>query len=162
MNTEIANNIPRELPIAMLTESPTNPRRNFDEGFLKGLDSSIQSQGVLASLLVRPKDQRYEIVFGAQRFRAAQIAGKEIVPVEIRDMTDAQVMEAQLVENLQRRDVHPLEEARSFKGLLDLEEPTYSIEQIAAKIGKPPAYVATRLKLTELAEVVVSQHRPWR
>ena len=58
--------------------------------------------------------------------------------------------------------MHPLEEARSFKGLLDLEEPTYSIEQIAAKIGKPPAYVATRLKLTELAEVVVSQHRPWR
>ena len=64
--------------------------------------------------------------------------------------------------HLQRRDVHPLEEARSFKGLLDLEEPKYSLEQIAAKIGKPPAYVATRLKLTELAEVVVSQHRPWR
>jgi ParB family transcriptional regulator, chromosome partitioning protein len=157
MNTEIANNVPRELPIAMLTESPTNPRRNFDEGFLKGLASSIQSQGVLASLLVRPKDQRYEIVFGAQRFRAAQIAGKEIVPVEIRDMTDAQVMEAQRVENLQRRDVHPLEEARSFKGLLDLEEPRYSIEQIAVKIGKPPVYVATRLKLTELSEVVMEE-----
>jgi ParB family chromosome partitioning protein len=157
MNTEIANNVPRELPIAMLTESPTNPRRNFDEGFLKGLASSIQSQGVLASLLVRPKDQRYEIVFGAQRFRAAQIAGKEIVPVEIRDMTDAQVMEAQLVENLQRRDVHPLEEARSFKGLLDLEEPRYSIDQIAVKIGKPPTYVATRLKLTELSEVVMEE-----
>ena len=157
MNTQIANNVSRELPIAMLTESPTNPRRNFDEEFLKGLASSIQSQGILASLLVRPKDQRYEIVFGAQRFRAAQIAGKEIVPVEIRDMTDAQVMEAQLVENLQRRDVHPLEEARSFKGLLDLEEPRYSIEQIAVKIGKPPAYVATRLKLTELAEVVVEE-----
>jgi ParB/RepB/Spo0J family partition protein len=60
--------------------------------------SSIHSQGVLASLLVRPKNQGYEIVFGAQRFRAAQIAGKESVPVEIRDMTDAQVMEAQLVE----------------------------------------------------------------
>jgi ParB family transcriptional regulator, chromosome partitioning protein len=157
MNTAITNNVPRELPIAMLTESPTNPRRVFDEAFLKELASSIDSQGVLASLLVRPKNQRYEIVFGAQRFRAAQIAGKEIVPVEIRDMTDAQVMEAQLVENLQRRDVHPLEEARSFKGLLDSEEPRYSIEQIAAKIGKPPAYVATRLKLTELAEIVVEE-----
>lgn len=155
MNTAITNNVPHELPIAMLTESPTNPRRVFDEAFLKGLASSIVAQGVLASLLVRPKEKHYEIVFGAQRFRAAQIAGKETVPVEIRDMTDAQVMEAQLVENLQRRDVHPLEEARSFKGLLDLEEPKYSIEQIAAKIGKPPAYVATRLKLTELAEVVV-------
>jgi ParB family transcriptional regulator, chromosome partitioning protein len=59
--------------------------------------------------------------------------------------------------DLQRRDVHPLEEARSFKALLDLEEPEYSIEQIAAKIGKPPAYVATRLKLTELAETVVEE-----
>ena len=157
MNTAIVNHIPRELPLAMLTESPTNPRRVFDEAFLKELASSIHAQGVLASLLVRPKNQRYEIVFGAQRFRAAQIAGKESVPVEIREMTDAQVMEAQLVENLQRRDVHPLEEARSFKGLLDLEEPKYSIEQIASKIGKPPAYVATRLKLTELAEVVVQE-----
>jgi ParB family transcriptional regulator, chromosome partitioning protein len=157
MNTPIANNVPRELPLSMLSESPTNPRRIFDEAFLKELASSIDSQGVLASLLVRPKNQRYEIVFGAQRFRAAQIAGKEVVPVEIREMTDAQVLEAQLVENLQRRDVHPLEEARSFKALLDLEEPKYSIEQIASKIGKPPAYVATRLKLTELAEVVVEE-----
>src|ERR1700683_5058338 len=80
MNTAITNNVPRELPIAMLTESPTNPRRVFDEAFLKELASSIDSQGVLASLLVRPKNQGYEIVFGAQRFRAAQIAGKEIVP----------------------------------------------------------------------------------
>ncbi len=123
MQTAITNNVPRELPITMLTESPTNPRRIFYEAFLKGLASSIDAQGILASLLVRPKDKRYEIVFGAQRFRAAQIAGKKVVPVEIRDMTDAQVMEAQLVENLQRRDVHPLEEARSFKGLLNLEEP---------------------------------------
>jgi ParB family transcriptional regulator, chromosome partitioning protein len=157
MQTAITNEVPRELPIAMLTESPTNPRRHFDEAFLKELANSIDAQGVLASLLVRPKNQRYEIVFGAQRFRAAQIAGKESVPVEVREMTDAQVLEAQLVENLQRRDVHPLEEARSFKGLLDLEEPKYSIEQIAAKIGKPPAYVATRLKLTELSETVVEE-----
>ena len=98
MNTAIATHVPRELPIAMLTESPTNPRRIFDDAFLKELASSIHSQGVLASLLVRPKNQRYEIVFGAQRFRAAQIAGKETVPVEIREMTDAQVMEAQLIE----------------------------------------------------------------
>ena len=98
MQTAITNDIPHELPIAMLTESPTNPRRHFDEAFLKELANSIDAQGVLASLLVRPKNQRYEIVFGAQRFRAAQIAGKESVPVEVRDMTDAQVLEAQLVE----------------------------------------------------------------
>jgi ParB family chromosome partitioning protein len=70
-------------------------------------------------------------------------------------MTDAEVLEAQLIENLQRRDVHPMEEAEGYKRLLDLEEPKYSIEQIAAKIGKAPAYIAHRVKLTDLAPAVV-------
>jgi ParB family chromosome partitioning protein len=77
------------------------------------------------------------------------------IPVDIREMSDAEVLEAQLVENLQRRDVHPMEEAQGFKGLLDLEEPKYTVEQIAAKMGKSPAYVTTRLKLTDLAPKVV-------
>lgn len=77
------------------------------------------------------------------------------VPVSIRDMTDAQVLAAQLVENLQRRDVHPLEEAQGFAALLKLDDPKYSIEQIAAKCGKTPAYIAARLKLIELAPAVV-------
>src|SRR5260370_17093394 len=70
-------------------------------------------------------------------------------------MTDAEVIEAQLIENLQRSDVHPMEEASGFRALLDLEEPKYSIEQISAKTGKSPAYVAARLKLTELTQTVV-------
>jgi ParB family chromosome partitioning protein len=144
-----------EIPLAMLTESPTNPRRQFNEDFLKGLAATIRNNGVLSPLLVRPMNERFEIVFGAQRFRAAKMAEKETIPAIIREMTDAEVLEAQLVENLQRRDVHPMEEAQGFKALLYLDEPKYSIEQLAAKTGKSPVYVAARLKLTELSAPVV-------
>jgi ParB family transcriptional regulator, chromosome partitioning protein len=146
----------RNLPLALLTESTSNPRRTFDETALKELAESIRAQGVLSPLLVRPLNERsFQIVAGARRYRAAQLAGQDTVPVRIVQLTDAQALEAQLIENLQRRDVHPMEEAQGFKALLDLEEPQYTVEQIAAKTGKSPAYVAQRLKLTELAPPVV-------
>src|SRR5260370_3620777 len=88
-----------------------------------------------------------EIVFGARRYRAAHIAEVDTVPVRIKNMTDAEVIEAQLIENLQRSDVHPMEEASGLRALLDLEEPKYSIEQISAKTGKSPDDVASRLTL---------------
>jgi ParB family chromosome partitioning protein len=141
----------RDLPLSILTESKTNPRRFFEDSALKELAASIRSQGVLSPLLVRPLTERsFEIVAGARRYRAAQLAEAETVPVRIVNLTDAEALEAQLIENLQRRDVHPLEEAQGFRALLNLDEPKYSIEQIAAKTGKSPAYCAQRVKLTEL------------
>jgi ParB family transcriptional regulator, chromosome partitioning protein len=155
MNTNTATEY-RNLPLAVLTESATNPRRNFEDSALKELAESIRSQGVLSPLLVRPlTDQSFEIVAGARRYRAAQMAEAPTVPVRIVNLTDAEALEAQLIENLQRRDVHPLEEAQGFKALLNLEDPKYSIEQIAAKVGKSPAYCAARVRLTELAAPVV-------
>jgi ParB family chromosome partitioning protein len=145
----------RNVPLNALEESWTNPRRVFDEAALKELAESIRSQGILSPLLVRPiADHRFEIVAGARRYRAALLAEAETVPVRIVPLTDAQALEAQLIENLQRRDVHPLEEAQGFRALLMLEEPKYSIEQIAAKTGKSPAYCLQRVKLTELAAAV--------
>ena len=133
----------RNLPLALLTESKTNPRRTFEDDSLKELAESIRTQGILSPLLVRPTtEQGFEIVFGARRYRAAQMAEASTVPVRIKNLTDAEALEAQLIENLQRRDVHPMEEANGFRALLNLEEPKYSIEQIAARTGKPPAYVA--------------------
>jgi ParB family chromosome partitioning protein len=156
METQVINATEhRDLPLSMLFESPSNPRRYFDENFLKGMAASMRVQGVLQRLLARPREKGFEIVFGAQRYCAAQMAELPTIPVDIREMSDAEVLEAQLVENLQRRDVHPMEEAQGFKGLLDLEEPKYTVEQIAAKMGKSPAYVTTRLKLTELAPKVI-------
>ena len=146
----------RDLPIDWLVESTTNPRRTFDEDAMQELAASIREHGVLSPLLVRPRAERtFEIVFGARRFRGAAMAENETVPVCIREMTDAQVLEAQLVENLQRQDVHPLHEAQGFAALLRLEESKYSIELIAAKCGKSAGYVASRLRLTELAPAAV-------
>jgi ParB family chromosome partitioning protein len=156
MNTQTVTEY-RNVPLAILTESTTNPRRIFEDAALKELAESIRVQGVLSPLLVRPRtDQSFEIVAGARRYRAAQIADAATVPVRIVSLTDAEALEAQLIENLQRRDVHPLEEAQGFRNLLQLEEPKYSIEQIAAKVGKTPAYVAQRVRLTELSEAVIA------
>ena len=146
----------RDVSLALLTESKTNPRRFFEENALKELAETVRAKGVLSPLLVRPLHERgFEIVFGARRFRAAQMAEVATIPVRIKNMTDAEVLEAQLIENLQRRDVHPMEEAQGFKALLDLEEPKYSIEQIAATTGKNPSYIAQRMRLTELSAPVV-------
>jgi ParB family chromosome partitioning protein len=146
----------RDLPLDWLVVSPTNPRKTFDEDAMQELAASIRESGVLQPLLVRPRaERRFEIVFGERRYRSAAMAEKQTVPVCIREMTDAQVLEAQLVENLQRQDVHPLHEAQGFAALLRLEEPKYSIELIAAKCGKNAGYVASRLRLTELAPASV-------
>jgi ParB family chromosome partitioning protein len=150
------NNPTPEVPLAMLVESSTNPRQHFDEKSMSELAETIAKSGVYQAILARPKDNRLEIVFGARRYRASLLAGKETIPTVIREMSDAEVLEAQLVENLQRRDVHPMEEAEGYKRLLALTEPTYTIEQIAAKVGKTPVYIATRLKLTELCDEVAA------
>jgi len=146
----------REIPLALLNESKTNPRRAFDEAGLKELAASIRSQGVLSPLLVRPLTENgFEIVAGARRYRAAQLAGQETVPVRIKQMSDAEVLEAQLVENLIRAEIHPMEEAEGFARLLALEEPKYTIEQIGARVGKSPVFVASRLKLVDLVPAAV-------
>jgi ParB family chromosome partitioning protein len=146
----------RSLPLANLNESANNPRRTFDPAGLNELAESIRTQGLLSPLLVRPRGpQSYEIVAGARRYRAAQLAGLESVPVRIAELSDAQAIEASIVENLLRADVHPMEEASGFRALLNMEEPKYSIEQIAARTGKTPVFIAARLKLTELVPAVV-------
>jgi ParB family chromosome partitioning protein len=146
----------RELPLALLNESKTNPRRVFDDVSLRELAASIRSQGVLSPLLVRPLTENgFEIVAGARRYRAAQMAEAVTVPVRIKQMGDAEVLEAQLVENLIRAEIHPMEEAEGFARLLALEEPKYSIEQIGARVGKSAMFVASRLKLVDLAPAAV-------
>jgi ParB family chromosome partitioning protein len=155
MNTQTDTEY-RNLPLNVLNESTTNPRRVFEDAALKELAESIRVQGVLSPLLVRPiTEQGFEIVAGARRYRAAQMAEAATVPVRIVNLTDAECLEAQLVENLIRCDVHPMEEANGFRALLNLEEPKYSIEQIAARTGKSPAFVAARLRLTELIPAAV-------
>lgn len=145
----------RNLPISVLVESATNPRRRFNEDNLRELAESFQSQGILAPLLVRElEESKYEVVAGARRLRAAKLAALDSVPVRVVALTDAQAIEAQVVENLQREDIHPLEEALGFRALLDLNDPAYTLATIAARAGKSEAYVQGRIKLTELIQPV--------
>lgn len=144
----------RTVSIRLLAPSKTNPRRSVDDIALKQLAESIEAVGVLQPLVVREVGQEgdaheYEIVCGHRRYLAAKLAGLEVVPVEVRELTDVQVLEVQLVENLQRADIHPLDEAEGFARLRD--EAKYTPEQIAQRVGKSVAWVYARLKLTSLA-----------
>jgi ParB family transcriptional regulator, chromosome partitioning protein len=152
MHTHISQNSSeyRDVSLTALKESPSNPRKRFDENSLSELAASFKTQGVLAPLLVRELDEsKYEVIAGARRLRAAKLAELENVPVRVVKLTDAEAIEAQCVENLQREDIHPLEEALGFKSLLELGEP-YNIAQIAARSGKSEAYIYGRLRLADL------------
>ena len=141
----------RSVPIAALAESPTNPRKRFDPKSLEELAASFKTQGILAPLLVREvEESKYEVVAGARRLRAAKLAELEELPVRVVKLTDAEAIEAQCVENLQREDIHPLEEALGFKSLLELGEPAYTIATIASRAGKSEAYVFGRIRLADL------------
>src|SRR5580704_915635 len=144
----------RNVPLAELRESSTNPRKTFDEERLEELADSVRSKGVLSPLVVRPVNGHYEIVAGAQRFRAAQRAGLDAVPVRVSALTDEEAQEVQMIENLLRTDLHPFEEARGFRALLDREDAQYTVEKIAAKTGKKAAFVAKSLKLLDLTQPV--------
>ena len=147
----VTNNEYRNISIAALVESATNPRKRFDPVALEELAASFKTQGVLAPLLVRELDEcKYEVVAGARRLRAARIAELENLPVRIVKLTDAEAIEAQCVENLQRQDIHPLEEALGFRALLELGEPVYSIASIAARTAKSEAYIYGRIRLADL------------
>ena len=150
------------VPIVTLIESSTNPRKAFDEERLEELAESIRSKGILSPLVVRPVNGHFEIVAGARRYRAAQRAGLKEIPVRIGAFTDAEALEIQIIENIQRADVHPFEEAQGFRALLDREGSEHTIEKIAAKTGKAASFIAKRLKLLDLtqpaADALVAGH----
>src|SRR5437667_3173788 len=152
MHTHVTQNNSeyRDVPLTALTESGSNPRERCDENSLNELPASFKTQGVLAPRQARElEESNYEVTAGARRLRAAKLAQLESVPVRIVKLTDAEAIEAQCVENLQREDIHPLEEALGFKSLLELREP-YNIAHIAARAGKSEAYIYGRLKLADL------------
>src|SRR6202158_1464813 len=134
------------VPIAELIESSTNPRKVFDQSFLEELAKSIRNRGILLPLLVRPVNNHLEIVAGAQRYRAAKLAGLEVAPFRLQNKNDLRAQEGQQNDNVQRKDVHPFEEAQGYRTLVGFEGANYTIEKLAARIGKRPQDVAERLK----------------
>jgi len=144
----------RTVPLGEVYESPLNTRRYFDQAALNELTASVREKGVLAPLLVREKENakksggKYEILAGARRYRAATTAACSHVPVRVKEADDAEALEIITIDNLQRENLHPLEEAEGYRELLKL--PGRDVPAIAAKIGKSESYVYQRLKLTEL------------
>lgn len=140
----------QDLPLSSLQSSKTNPRKHFDERKLAELAESIRANGILQPLLIRPLGNAYEIVAGERRFRAAKLAGVEQVPVVVRELSDEAVAEAQMIENGQREDVHPLEEAAGYHNLLRFGK--RNVGWIAGRVGKSEKYVYDRMKLLELTK----------
>jgi ParB family chromosome partitioning protein len=139
------------VPILDISPDPNQPRKFFDEQAITELTASIITHGVIQPILVRTTDtpDKYMLVCGERRFKASIEAAMSDIPCIIKTMTDEEALEVQIIENLQRRDVHPMEEAIAIEQLIK----TYTQEEISSRLGKSIKYVGTRLKLTSLSEL---------
>lgn len=138
------------LPIEKIVPNPNQPRRAFDTQSLEDLSASIRAKGVIQPLIVRPlpNDDRYEIVAGERRWRASQMAQLHDLPVIIRDFDDTEVLEVAIIENIQRADLNPIEEALGFKSLMDRFGHTQ--EKLANALSKSRSHIANLLRLLNL------------
>lgn len=143
----------RHLPIELLHSNPNNPRKQFGEEELEDLSKSIREKGLLQPIVVRQRpDGEYEIVAGERRWRASQRAGLHELPVLIRELSDGETLEIALIENIQRSDLNPLEEARAYGQLL--EQFSYTQQQLADSVGKSRSHIANTLRLLTLPDSV--------
>ncbi len=145
----------RKVPIEHLTANPRNPRKSFSDSDLTDLTNSVREKGIVQPLLVRPVPGRldaYEIIAGERRWRAAQKAGLHDVPVVVRDVTDQEALELAIIENVQRADLNPIEEALGYDQLV--AEFSYSQIELAKVIGKSRSHVANTMRLLKLPNAV--------
>ena len=146
---------PTEIDLDLLTPNAFQPRVQFDETRLDELAQSIRAHGVVQPILVRPRGRTYEIVAGERRWRAAQRAGLLRVPVVVRDVPDEKLLEVALIENVQRENLNPIDEAHAYRRLSD--EFHLTQDDIAAAVGKDRSSVANYLRLLKLPEEVRSE-----
>ena len=154
----------REVPVAKILPNPAQPRLSYEEDSLTELADSIREHGVLQPILVRPVGSQYELIAGERRWRASRMAQRESIPAIVVEFDDETALEVSIIENLQREDVSPLEEAAMFRKMTDLG---YSVRQLAQKIGKDKGYVENRMRLAdapqeirELVSVRKDTHQP--
>jgi ParB family chromosome partitioning protein len=147
-----------EIDIDRIRPNPRQPRESFEAGSLEELSNSMKHQGVLQPLVVRPlPDGRFEIVVGERRWRAAQQAGLLKVPAVVREVADDRMLETALIENVQRADLNPIEEARAYRAIL--EEAKLSQEDLASRVGKQRTTVTNALRLLALPDAVQERIR---
>ncbi|MDR1425887.1 MAG: ParB/RepB/Spo0J family partition protein [Rickettsiales bacterium] len=145
-------NIRGEVPLGDIVANNAQPRRNFEEEELEGLAKSIEKYGVLQPILVRRLGTKYEIIAGERRHRAAKMAGLETIPVIIKDFDQKELFCLSVIENVQRKNLNPLEEAAAYKHLI--ESFGYSQQDLSDVIGKSRSHIANLLRLLQLPESV--------
>ncbi len=142
-----------ELDINMIIAREDQPRKTFDEESLLELANSLNEHGILQPVLVREKGDRYEIIAGERRWRAAQMAGLGTIPAIIRQLDDAQTGELSLIENLQREDLTAVEEAQAYRQMIERYQ--YTQEMLAQKIGKSRSHIANTLRILNLPPTIL-------
>ena len=141
---------PSEVDLDSIVAGPMQPRTHFDEASLESLAESIRSHGVVQPLLVRRRDSGFELIAGERRWRAAKLAGLTRVPVVVKDVPDDSLLEIALIENIQREDLNPIEEAQAYKKLIETVGLTQ--EALAARVGRDRSYITNYLRLLRLPD----------
>jgi len=159
MNTQDINNSVQNISLSAIKTSSFNPRKTFNETDLAELADSIEAQGVLQPIMVRPKDDIFEIMYGERRYKSSLIAGLATIPAIVRELSDNDAIECALTENLQRQDDSPVEEATAFQSLIQSNR--YDISSLMVKFAKSESYIRNRLRLCTLiapfADLLVSE-----
>lgn len=151
------NDVIRSLPIGSVDNNPGQPRKSFDEEKLNELAESIKQHGIVQPLIVMRNGERYTIIAGERRFRAARIAGLEEVPAIVRDMDGKEVMEIALIENIQRENLNPIEEAAAIRFLMNEHDLTQ--EEVAKRLSKSRPAIANSVRLLQLPDSVQNKLR---
>lgn len=149
-----------ELEIGQIQPNPNQPRKEFDQVRLEELAASIKEHGIVQPIVVRPRGKGYEIVAGERRWRAAHLAGLGKVPALVREFSEAETMEIALIENLQREDLNPLEEAEAYRLLMESFKLTQ--EELAQRLGKSRSQIANTLRLLQLTPAARDEVRAGR
>jgi ParB family chromosome partitioning protein len=148
--TEDNRSAASEIPVDLIDAGPMQPRTLFDESSLVKLADSIKSHGIVQPVLVRPRGERYEVVAGERRLRAARMAGLASIPVVVRDIRDEDLLEIALIENIQREELNPIEEAEAYKKLIEAVGLTQ--EALADRVGRDRSYITNYLRLLRLPD----------
>ena len=149
---EVVKEVEQKVKITQIEPNKSQPRKQFDEDALQELADSIKQYGVLEPIIVTKKGKFYEIIAGERRWRAARLAGVKEVPVVIREYTDREIMEISLIENIQREDLNPIEEALAYESLIN--EYSLTQEEVAEKVSKNRSTIANSLRLLKLCDEV--------
>ena len=147
-----SDNTVEYITVNKLVVNPFQPRKIFNEEALQELAESIKEHGIIQPIVVRKKEKKYEIIAGERRFRAAKLAGLNEVPAIVKEMTEQQMMEVAILENLQREDLTPIEEAEAYSSLI--ENLNFTQEELAKRLGKSRPHIANHIRLLQLPEDV--------